>query len=400
MTASDQRATDRDISQFDIEDADYVQDIFGVFAEMNRHGPVTWAETHGGHWVVTGYDAVRQAAQDWQSFTSEQGVMHPSVGVSDTPPITTDPPIQQLYRKLVLPYFTPTAVNRIEAAARQHANDIIDDFIGDGQADLSRQFAELFIPLVFFTEVVHLPDHLLATFMANTVGHATPHEHSVALAELAGGFVDARYDRPPVGDVMDALIAGSLDGVALTREQVRKVATILLIGGTDTTRNVITTGLWYLAQHLDLRRRLIAHPELLADLVEELLRMFGSVQLVGRTVTTPTTIGTATLCPGDKVVLSVAAADRDPLEFPEPERFDIERTPNRHVAFGVGVHRCVGSNLARMEIRVALEVVLARIPDYEMVEGEKYIRRSGHVHGPLSVPVTFAPGNGLKPGRR
>ena len=388
---TEQRLTDRDVTRFDIEDAEYVQDIYGVFAEMNRRAPVTWAETHGGHWVVTGYEAVRQASQDWQTFTSEQGVMHPSVGVSDTPPITTDPPIQQLYRKLILPYFTPTAVSRIEPATRRHANQIIDDFMADGQADLSRQFAELLIPLVFFTEVVHLPDALLPGFMARTVGHATPHEHAMALVELAGGFVEARYAAPPVGDVMDALIAGSLEGVPLTRDQVRKVATILLIGGTDTTRNVITTGLWYLAEHPELRRRLIEHPQLLPSLVEELLRMFGSVQLVGRTVTTTTQIGESTLCPGDKVVLSVAAANRDPVEFPDPEQFDIARSPNRHIAFGVGVHRCVGSNLARMEIRVALEEILRRIPDYRMRDGEGYVRRSGHVHGPLAVPVTFAP---------
>jgi cytochrome P450 len=385
------RLTDRDVTQFDIEDADYVQDIYGVFAEMNRCAPVTWAQTHGGHWVVTGYEAVRKASQDWETFTSELGVMHPSVGVSDTPPITTDPPVQQLYRKLILPYFTPTAVNRIEAATRRHANAIIDTFIGDGHADLSTQFAEVLIPLVFFAEVVHLPDELLPSFMARTVGHATPHEHSMALAELAGGFVDARYASPPVGDVMDALIGGSLAGVPLTREQVRKVATILLIGGTDTTRNVITTGLWYLAGHPGLRRRLIDHPEVMPSMVEELLRMFGSVQLVGRTVTTATEIGTSALCPGDKVVLSVAAAGRDPAEFPDPEQFDIERTPNRHIAFGVGVHRCVGSNLARMEIRVALEEILKRIPDYRMRDGERYVRRSGHVHGPLAVPVTFDP---------
>jgi cytochrome P450 len=383
--------TDRDVTRFDIDDAEYVQDIYGVFAEMNRRAPVTWAQTYGGHWVVTGYEAVRKASQDWETFTSEQGVMHPSVGVSDTPPITTDPPIQQLYRKLMLPYFTPTAVNRMEAATRRHAGGLIDGFIGDGQADLSSQFAGLLIPLVFFTEVVHLPEDLLPAYMARTVGHATPHEHSMALAELAGGFVDARYASPPVGDVMDALINGSLDGEPLTREQVRKVATILLIGGTDTTRNVITTGLWYLAEHPELRTRLIDHPELMPGMVEELLRMFGSVQLVGRTVTTATEIGGASLCPGDKVVLSVAAAGRDPAEFRDADRFDAERSPNRHIAFGVGVHRCVGSNLARMEIRVALEEILKRIPDYQMREGERYVRRSGHVHGPLAVPVTFRP---------
>jgi cytochrome P450 len=390
--SSDQRLTDRDINRFDIEDHDYVQDIFQVYAEMNRHGPVTWAETYGGHWVVTGYDAVRRSARDWRTFTSTQGVMHPAAGVADTPPITTDPPLQQLYRKLILPYFTPTEVSRIEPATRAHAAALIDAFAADGRADLSLQFAERLIPLVFFSEVVHLPDELVPRFVEKTVGTgATPHEHSIALAGLAGEFVAARRAGPPMGDVMDALLTGTLDGVPLTDEQVERVATILLIGGTDTTRNVITTGLWYLAEHPDLRRRLAERPELMPKAVEELLRLYGSVQLVGRTVTTETTIGAHRMCPGDKVVMSIAAADRDPAEFPDAGRFDLDRVANRHIAFGVGVHRCLGSNLARMEIRVALEEILRRVPDYRLADGYRYVRRSGHVHGPETLPVTFTP---------
>ena len=382
--------TDRDISQFDIEDRGYVQDIYGVFAEMNRRSPVTRAQTHGGHWVVTGYDAVREAATDWRTFTSEQGVMHPQAGVPDTPPITTDPPLQQLYRKLILPHFTPTAVSRLEPATRAHAHAIIDGFIGAGRADLSHEYAEVLIPLVFFSDVVHLPDDLLPEFMDKTVGTgATPHEHSMVLAELAERFVDARYDLPPRGDVMDALMNGSLDGAPLTREQVRKVATILLIGGTDTTRNVITTGLWYLAEHPDVRQKVIEQPELMPNLVEELLRLYGSVQLIGRTVTRETMVGGHRMCPGEKVVMAIAAADRDPAEFPDPGRFDMHRRANRHIAFGVGVHRCLGSNLARMEIRVALEAILGRIPDYRIADGERYVRRVGHVHGPETVRVAF-----------
>jgi cytochrome P450 len=239
---------------------------------------------------------------------------------------------------------------------------------------------------------VHLPAELVPRFVVKTVGTAaTPHEHSIALACLAAEFVAARRAGRPQGDVMDSLMTGTLDGVALTDEQVEHVATILLVGGTDTTRNVITSGLWYLATRPDLKRRLVERPELIPKAVEELLRLYGSVQLVGRTVTTETTIGQHRMCPGDKVVMSVAAANRDPAEFPGADQFDLDRAANRHIAFGVGVHRCLGSNLARMEIRVALEAILRRIPDYRLADGYQYVRRVGHVHGPETLAVTFTP---------
>lgn len=385
--------TNRDISQFDIEDHEYVQDIYNVFAEMNAHAPVTWAHTHGGHWVVTGYEAVRESANDWRTFSSEYGAMWPMIGEPDTPPITNDPPVQQLYRKLLTPFFTPKAAERLEPAAREHAHAIIDSFITDGHADLSGQFAEVYIPLVFYRDVVHVPEHLIDEFMHRTVvPGATPRDHSRILAELAIEFVEARWAAPPVGDVVDALINGELDGVPFTKKDVIKVATIVLIGGTDTTRNVITTALWHLAQNPDLRSQLIADPGLMPQAVEEYLRLFGSVQLVGRTVMQDATVGPARMCPGQKVVMSPAAANRDPARFPDPTRFDLFRSPNPHLAFGVGVHRCLGSNLARMEIKVAIEAVLERLPDYRIVEDQAYERRSGHIHGPEHVPVTFPPG--------
>lgn len=368
-----------DIHAFDIEDTAYVQRIFEVFAEMNRQGPVTRAHTHGGHWVVTGYDAIRGAALDWEGFTSTQGVMHPQAGPADMPPITTDPPVQQAYRKLVMPFFSPSAATVLEPSIRAHAAALIDAFVADGRADLSLQFAEPLIPLVFLDDLVHAPADLRDRFLADTVGHgATPDEHTKAIVSMV--------------DELVALFEGRIDGEPLSDEQIVKVTTILLVGGTDTTRNVIASGLWFLAEQPELRARLLADTRLLRPAVEEMLRLFGSVQLMGRTVTRETELGGARMCPGDKVVLAPAAANRDPAEFPDAERFDLERSANRHIAFGVGVHRCLGSNLARLEIRVALEEILRRLPDYTLAEGYSYRRRRGHVHGPESLDVTFTPG--------
>jgi cytochrome P450 len=311
---------------------------------------------------------------------------------------------------MINPYLSPQAVDLIEPAARTHAHQLIDRFAEAGACDLSRDFGEPFVPLVFFSDIVHVPEDLLPTFMARTVGTAhTPYEHSTALGELVTEFIELRRSTPPVGDVIDAILEARVDGRPLDDADVIGTALILLVGGTDTTRNVITTSLWYLAEHPELRAELVRDPTSIPAVVEEMLRLFGSVQLVGRTVTRGCPFAGAELAPGDKVVLSMAAANRDPREFGDPEELDTGRRSNRHVAFGVGVHRCVGSHLARMEIRVALEAILARISRLRAgarvpVRPEAGARaRSRVVARPLLAPVArdcpghqlaVEPGNG------
>jgi hypothetical protein len=318
--------------------------------------------------------------------------MHPAIGPNPhLPPITLDPPRQQQLRRLINPFFAPKVINGLEDQVRAHANRLVDGFAADGHCDLSADFGEPLIPLVFFTDIVHLPEELLAGFMARTVGSATPDEHSQALSEVVADFVELRRRRPPVGDVVDTILQARIDGVPLTDEDVIGCVLILLIGGTDTTRNVVTSSLWYLAEHPDLRRGLIEDPVLIPAAVEEFLRLFGSVQLVGRTVTCPARFEGVDMEPGDKVVLSMAAANRDPAEFPDPTKFELDREVNRHIAFGVGVHRCLGSHLARLEIRVAIETILRRIPGYRLAPGYEFRRRRGHVHGPETLDVLFEP---------
>lgn len=396
MTAPEGPGTTPDVAAFDVLDADYMQDVFAVLDEMQRHGPVTRVDTYGGHWVATGYQAVREVGQDWRTFTSTEGPLHPSPPVAHTPPITLDPPRQQQFRRLLNPWFSPQRIAELEPAVRRHADRLIDDFVEDGRCDLSARLAEPLIPLVFFCDVVHVPDSLLPTFMARTVGTGdTPFEHMAALAELVAELVAARRRQPPRGDVVDAVLAAEVDGQPLDEADVLGAVLLLLVGGTDTTRNVIASGLHFLADRPDLRERLAADPSLVPLAVEELLRLFGSVQFVGRTATCPVTVGDRQMAPGDKVMCSIAAANRDPAEFPDPAELRLGRSGNRHVAFGVGVHRCIGSHLARLEIRVALEQILARLPDYRLAPGFTFRRRAGHVHGPERLDVVFTPGRRL-----
>jgi cytochrome P450 len=382
-----------DIHDFDIWDEEKSQDIFGIFAEMVRSGPAVRAETYGGYWVVAQYDAVRAVLQDWQTFTSEQGVQYPPVGGENQPPITVDPPVQTAYRRFLSPYFTPAAVTKLEPAIRTHVDDLIDTFIEAGHTDLSEDFAEPLVPLVFFEDVLHVPADLIDRFMTRMLEPgSTPVEHVIAAADICRDLVAYRRTQPPRGDVVDAVFNATIGGRPLNDEDVSGVIELLLLGGTDTTRKVIASALQYLAEHPDTRTSLVAKPELMEAAAEEFLRLWGSVQTVGRTATRDVSVGDQHIPAGGKVLCALAGADRDPAEFDRPDTFDLDRRSNRHFAFGVGPHRCLGSNLARLEIRLALEGVISRMPDYRIAEGWQFRRRRGFVHGPESLPVTFTPG--------
>jgi cytochrome P450 len=379
------------VSEFDIWDKDQMQRVFEIFAEMNRQGPVSWAETYGGHWVVTGYDAVCSGGQNWRAFTSTEGTQHPPVGSYHNPPITADPPVQVSYRKLLSPFFSPQAALALEPQVRSHVTGLLDEVIEMGRCDLTSDFAEPLVPLIFFADVVHVPADLLASFVERSRG-GTPFEHTETMAVLCAELLDFRRGAPGCGDVIDALFEAVVGGQPLTEADIVGVTTLLLLGGTDTTRNVIASLCHFLAEHPEIRNELIAEPGLIPVAVEEGLRLFGSVQTVGRTATCPVELAGRHIAAGDKLVLALAAAGRDPAEFDRPEIFDLGRQVNRHLAFGVGPHRCLGSHLARLEIRVALEEILARLPDYRLVDGFVFDRRRGFVHGPETLPITFTPG--------
>ena len=382
-----------DIHSFDIWDEAQVQDIFSVFADMNAHGAATFTESHGGHWFITRYDAVRKAAQDWHSFTSTQGIQVPPIGPTDMPPITADPPIQSMYRQLLSPFFSAQKAQELRPPISAHVDELIDGFIELGACDLTMDFAEPLVPLVFFVDVMNVPPDLVESFMHKTVvPGATPFEHAAAIHVVCKDLVEWRRSHAPVLDVIDATFNATINGEALTDEEISGVVELLLLGGTDTTRNVIASSLHHLAEHPDVRAELVANPSLIPQAVEEYLRLFGSVQTIGRTATADVTVGDDEITKGSKVVCALAAANRDPAEFPHPDEFDLRRSANRHLAFGVGPHRCLGSHLARVEIALALEGILRRIPDYQQAEGWHYHRKRGFIHGPETLLVTFAPG--------
>lgn len=402
----------RDIHQFDMYDPEYVRGMFEVFAEMHRTGPVTRAEPYGGWWIVTGHEEVFEAARDYRTFSratefpthcsTREGVPKPPDPANEImlrTLISIDPPRHKGYRLNLNPHFTPAVVAGSEPGIREHANRLIDGFIESGRCDIWLDYAQPLAHLVIFAEVLNLPlERLPELFAIIEAVPAGPNGHSVddLLAAMAGfvtDFVLERRSQPPRGDVVDTLLSAEFEGKRLDLELVVANVVLILAAGVETTGSIVATSLHHLAGDAPLRHRLAADPALTEQACEEFLRLYGSVQLQPRTVLRDVELGGQQLHAGDHVLLAYAAASRDPKLYDNPETFQLDRDTRHHVAFGLGAHRCIGSNLARLEFRSALQEFLRRIPDFELAEGYVYRRKIDHIHGPVDLPVTFPAGS-------
>ena len=401
----------RDIHQFDMYDPEYVRGIYDVFAAMHASGPVTRAEPYGGWWIFTGHEEVFEAARDFRTFSratefpthcsTKEGVPKPPDPANEIMLrtfISIDPPRHKGYRLNLNPHFTPAVVAGSEPGIREHANQLIDRFIESGTCDIWLDYAQPLAHFVIFAEVLSLPlEKLPELFAIIAALPPNPAGHSVddllnAMAEFVTEFVSERRQQPPVGDVIDTLLSAEFEGKPLSLEVVVANVVLILAAGVETTGSIVATSLHHLAGDHALRRALADDPALTEKACEEFLRLYGSVQLQPRTVMRDVELGGQQLHAGDHVLLAYAAASRDPRIYDSPQTFQLDRDTSHHVAFGLGAHRCIGSNLARLEFRIALEEFLRRIPDFALADGYVYRRKIDHIHGPIDLPVTFSPG--------
>ncbi len=270
---------------------------------------------------------------------------------------------------------------------------LIDGFVADGHADAASDYAQQ-IPVRVIARILGVPTAMSDTFtgwVRDVLEFADDPERRQKGAEgLLYYFVEQLEHRrqDPGDDLLSELLHTEVDGKPVDDGIVLGMAALVLIAGVDTTWSGIGSSLWHLAAHPEDRRRLVAEPELMPTAVEELLRAYSPVTMAREVVEDITYAG----CPmraGDKVLMNFPAANRDPEAFEDPDVVQLDRAQNRHVAFGSGIHRCAGSNLARMELTVALEEWLARIPEFSLAEGEKITWAGGQVRGPRILPVVF-----------
>lgn len=316
-------------------------------------------------------------------------------------PLQVDPPHHAKYRRILDPLFTPREMARREPRVTELVNEIIDRFADRGECDFHAEFA-VPLPCTVFLQLLGLPLEDLDRFLEWKDGVIRPagatdwddrHDASAPVAQEIYDYFDRAIDvhiASPRDDVLSAMIAANVEseGRPLSREELLDICFLFLIAGLDTVTDSLDCFFVYLARHPEHRHQLVEQSDILPHAVEELLRWETPVPGVARVAMQDIELGGCPINKGDRVSPLLGAANTDPAEFPDPELVDFERSPNRHRAFGGGPHRCLGSHLARMELRVALREFHRRIPEYEIKPGSQ-LTFTAALRSVESLPLTF-----------
>lgn len=394
---SGQLTDDWCLHHFDHLSDGLAQAMPATMERMRALCPVARSDAHEGFWVVSGYEEALAVAQDWQTYSSAHGLsITKSATVVRNLPVEADPPEQRVFKKLVSPYFTPAAVARWEKPTRDLVTRLIDAFIGDGACEFMDAFARPLPSRAFFELAINAPAEDLdkVAYLASASGNPTvanARECWLGLYQWIKGFTQARRAQPPRGDVVDAIIGARIDGRPITEDEVIGAVQLLILGGLETTAGALGLMLLTFCEEPATAARLRADPGLIPDAIQELLRLDPSFVSVGRTAVRDAELAGQSIKSGDKVLIHWASANRDRGEFTDPDAFDLGRERNRHLSFGVGPHRCLGSNLAKMNLRIALEELLRRMDDIRLADGAAIRYHAGLTHSPLAVPITFTP---------
>jgi cytochrome P450 len=388
-------------TDFDVLSPAYVDDPFSIWDDLRQSCPVAHTDRRGSTWLPTTYKDVVDLAHDIEHFSSLDITVIPFTGEEPeepvlpygVPPISADPPLHTFTRRLLLPWFSHRKVESYEAMTRELCAGLVESFLAEGRADAAADYAQQ-IPVRVIAAILGVPAELSDTFtgwvravLEFADDEDIRREGTIALIEYFVAEVERRKEHPG-DDLLSALLQTEVDGEPLEVSIVLGVAALTLIAGVDTTWSAIGSSLWHLATHPEDAKVLATDPEAMPLAIEELLRAYSPVTMA-RVVTSDVEFQGCPMHAGDKVLMNFPAANRDPAAFERPDEVVLDRTHNRHVAFGSGIHRCAGSNLARMELRVAIEEWLKRIPEFRIEEGAEVTWAGGQVRGPRSVPVVF-----------
>jgi cytochrome P450 len=380
-------------TDFDHLNPSWVNDPFPIWDGMRKTCPIAHTDRFMGVYFPSRYDDVRAVAYDTEHFSSRRIIVRETPPPRiPAPPITSDPPEHRPARMVLLPPFTPDAMKKLEPRARALANELIDKFIARGTADAAVEYAQE-IPVRLIAPMLGLPESdgdlyrkwIKMVLEDGITNVAIAVQAAGEMQQYFGAYVQERLKKPG-DDLISYLSSVEFKGEKLTPENVIGSLRLLLIAGIDTTWSAIGSCIWHLARTPEDRRRLVKDPALMPTAIEEFLRAYAPVTMA-REVVKETQINGCTFKPGEMVLLSFPAACRDPEMFPDAGKVIIDRKENRHAAFGLGIHRCVGSNLARMEMTVAVEELLKRIPEFSL-NGE-VTWSEGTVRGPRRLPIKF-----------
>jgi cytochrome P450 len=398
-------------TDYDIFDPDYIKDPFPVWREIRDKCPVAHTDRVGGSWMPTTYEDLKRIAADWQHFSSMNPLVAPIepppghelenaneeemefYGVG-APPISSDPPEHTWTRRLLLPPFSVKAIEKWEPLTREHCRNLIDGFIHNGRCDGAVDYAQQIPPYVI-ANMLGIPDNMTDTFtqwVREFLEFGLQNFDSAvnsrnAILTFLWSQIEERKKNPK-DDLISYLVQSEVDGKPVPDTHVLGTCFLILVAGIDTTWSSIGSALWHLAQHPEHRKRMIEEPEIFNTAVEELLRAYAPVTMA-RVVMGDVQYDGCPMKTGDRVLMNFPAGNRDPAKFEDPDEVIIDRAENPHIAFGVGIHRCAGSNLARMEMRVALQEFLSRIPNFRLDDADAVTWAGGQVRGPRTMGLVF-----------
>ncbi|HYA49775.1 MAG TPA: cytochrome P450 [Streptosporangiaceae bacterium] len=373
-------------------------DPYPIQDDLRQRCPIARTERFGGTWLPVRYQDVAAIAYDTERFSSRAIILsnfrppRELAPVGGSPPITSDPPFHHDARKLLLPVFTKHAVSRQEPATRAYCHSLIDGLDGQDVVDAAADYAQ-HIPIRVIADMLGFPpEHgpQFREFVEDLLEgiNLPPDDRIARVSRLFDYLLEQINDHimNPRDDLTTYLINAELNGHRLDPQHVVGTMALLLIAGIDTTWSAIGASLWHLARTPADRERLVAEPGLLPVAMEEFLRAYAPVTMA-RLVKEDTHWHGVAMKADDWILLSFPAANRDPAQFDRAGEVVIDREVNRHAAFGLGIHRCVGSHLARMELRVALEAWLERIPGFTLDDPSAVRWSAGQIRGPRTLPL-------------
>ena len=384
-------------SDFDVLDDEFVADPHAVYARLRAKHPVAHTDRYGGYWLITRYDDVREAARNTDAFSSRGGIVIPDVG-NPLPflPIELDPPEHSQYRKPLQAWFSVSRLMALQDDIREMARERLEPIVDRGHADLCAELAGPIPPMVI-ARLLGLDKSDWPMFRGMAAQMVTAAESGDAEANTEAmswlfGFMTQQIvlrQNEPRDDLLTFMTQLKIDGAPISDQDVIGLALFTLIAGHETTTGAIGSMLMHLARDPAAQQRLRDEPAIIAKAVEEVLRIDPPVPNLARTVTQQVTVSGVRLGPGDRVLLSWASANRDAAAFTDPDTMIVDRPNNNHLAFGSGIHRCLGANLARLEMRIVVEELLARIPTFGIADGAEVVVGGVLARGPRVLPISW-----------
>lgn len=356
-------------TDFLLDDPSVAKSPGEFFAHLRNKCPVAHSRAHDGFWLLSRYDDVHRAALNPETFSSAAGITIPPGTYPRLLCLEQDNPEHRVFRRPMNSWFSPRRMGAIEQPIRQLVSGLIDEVVDDGQCDIVAVLAQP-VPAIVVGMLLGLPEsdwgwfreQLEASIQAAFDGDV---ERSSTASGNVVQYLTARLDErraDPADDVLSEIIKLEVDGEPIGTEQAISLAYLLLSAGHETTVGALGGMLYHVARDQVLRDRLLADPSLIPAAVEEALRLEPPLPGLGRITTCDAEIDGVTVPVGERLMLTFGAANRDPAVFADPEEFQVDRPDNRHLTFGVGIHRCVGAPLAKIEMQIVLEEVLRRMP--------------------------------------